>query len=85
MGDILKLGELEVKILHTPGHTPGSICLLVDDVLLTGDTLFVGYCGRTDGVGGSSKKLYFSLFRYNPYYQCRSLQEFVELRKRGVD
>jgi glyoxylase-like metal-dependent hydrolase (beta-lactamase superfamily II) len=61
-GDVLKLGKVEVKIIHTPGHTRGSICLWVEDALLTGDTLFVGYCGRTDGPGGSSEELYHSLF-----------------------
>ncbi|MBE0478936.1 MBL fold metallo-hydrolase, partial [Candidatus Aerophobetes bacterium] len=45
-----------------PGHTGGSICLLVDNALFTGDTLFVGYCGRTDSAGASSEKLYHSLF-----------------------
>ena len=61
-GDMLKLGNLEVRVIHTPGHTRGSICALIDNTLLSGDTLFVGYCGRTDGPGGSSEKLYHSLF-----------------------
>lgn len=61
--DTLKLGDLSVKVIHTPGHTPGSICLLVENkILVTGDTLFVGYCGRTDFPGGSSEALYHSLF-----------------------
>lgn len=60
--DHLKVGGLTVKIIHTPGHTPDSICLLVDGKLFTGDTLFVGECGRTDLPGGSSKDLYHSLF-----------------------
>jgi hydroxyacylglutathione hydrolase len=49
-------------VIHTPGHTPDSICLLCNTKLLTGDTLFVGECGRTDLPGGSSKDMYFSLF-----------------------
>jgi len=61
-GDVLRLGRLEVNVLHTPGHSPDSICLLVDKKLLTGDTLFVGECGRTDLPGGDSAELYVSLF-----------------------
>jgi glyoxylase-like metal-dependent hydrolase (beta-lactamase superfamily II) len=61
-GDILKLSSTTVKIIHTPGHSPDSICLLTDNKLLTGDTLFVGECGRTDLPGGSSKDMYYSLF-----------------------
>ena len=61
-GDILRLGTLRIKVLHTPGHSPDSICLLVDNKLFTGDTLFVGECGRTDLHGGSPKDMYDSLF-----------------------
>ncbi|MBS7609689.1 MBL fold metallo-hydrolase [Candidatus Bathyarchaeota archaeon] len=64
-GDILKIGTFEIRILYTPGHTPDSICLLVDEEerkLLTGDTLFVGGYGRTDLQGGNPEKLYDSLF-----------------------
>lgn len=62
-GDTLKLGAIEVRIIYTPGHTADGICLLVDGrKLLTGDTLFVGECGRTDLPGGDSRKLYDSLF-----------------------
>jgi hydroxyacylglutathione hydrolase len=62
-GDFLQLGNLQIKIIFTPGHTPDSICLLVDNQkLLTGDTLFVGECGRTDLPGGNSKSMYNSLF-----------------------
>ena len=59
--DVLKLGDLKVKIIHTPGHTHGSICALVDNALFTGDTLFVGYCGKTNS-SKSSEELYHSLF-----------------------
>ncbi|KKP36369.1 MAG: hypothetical protein UR27_C0021G0040 [Candidatus Peregrinibacteria bacterium GW2011_GWA2_33_10] len=45
---VLKAGDLEIQILHTPGHSRGSVCLLIDGKLLTGDTVFVGCCGRTD-------------------------------------
>lgn len=62
-GDVLSVGEVELKVIHTPGHTPDSICLLVDgEKLLTGDTLFVGECGRTDLPGGNARHLYQSLF-----------------------
>jgi hydroxyacylglutathione hydrolase len=62
-GDIICIGSIPVKVIHTPGHTPDSICLLVDNQkLLTGDTLFIGECGRTDLPGGNSKSMYNSLF-----------------------
>ncbi len=51
--DILKLGENELKFIHTPGHTKGSMCILVDDILISGDTLFYVSIGRTDFYGGS--------------------------------
>jgi hydroxyacylglutathione hydrolase len=62
-GQKLKLGDIEIQIIHTPGHTPGSMCLLIDNKLITGDTLFVGNCGRTDLAGGSSKQMYESLHK----------------------
>ena len=62
-GDALKLGEIIIKVIHTPGHTPDSISLLINGKLLTGDTLFVGECGRTDLPGGSSRDMYHSLFQ----------------------
>jgi hydroxyacylglutathione hydrolase len=61
-GDILKLGKIEIKIIYTPGHTKDGICLLVDGKILTGDTLFIGECGRTDLPGSSPADLYHSLF-----------------------
>lgn len=51
-GDILKVGDGEVKVIHTPGHSPGGICLLAGDILLSGDTLFELFVGRTDFKGG---------------------------------
>ena len=60
--DEIKVGNVTVKVIHTPGHTSGGICLLIDNKkLLTGDTLFVGDCGRTDLAGGSSAELYRSI------------------------
>jgi hydroxyacylglutathione hydrolase len=62
-GEVIVVGAICIKVIHTPGHTQDSICLLVDDkLLLTGDTLFVGECGRTDMPGGDSKSMYNSLF-----------------------
>jgi len=62
-GDVIRVGSIPVKVIHTPGHTRDSLCLLVNNQkLLTGDTLFVGECGRTDLPGGNSKDLYHSLF-----------------------
>ena len=59
---IIRVGETNIKVLHTPGHSPGSICLLVDNKLITGDTLFVGECGRIDLPGGNAEDLYHSFF-----------------------
>jgi hydroxyacylglutathione hydrolase len=62
-GDIINIGSIPMKVIYTPGHTSDSICLLVDNKkLLTGDTLFVGECGRTDLPGGNSASMYKSLF-----------------------
>src|SRR5579859_2427716 len=60
-GDVFKVGDLEVKFLHTPGHTPGSQCFLVEGNLISGDTLFVGSCGRVDLPGSDPKAMYYSL------------------------
>jgi hydroxyacylglutathione hydrolase len=62
-GDKLVFGEVIIIVLHTPGHTPDSICLMADGKLMTGDTLFVGGCGRTDLPGGSVNELHESLSR----------------------
>ncbi len=59
-GDVLELGSLRIKVIHTPGHCPDSICFYVDGFLFTGDTLFVGNCGRTDLPGGDPAELYDS-------------------------
>jgi len=61
-GDTIMVGKIAINVIHTPGHTRDSICLLADGKLLTGDTLFVGECGRTDLPGGSSEDMYNSLF-----------------------
>lgn len=60
-GDIVSVGEVDVELLHTPGHTPGSQCFFVDGRLVAGDTLFLQGCGRTDLPGGDPAALYESL------------------------
>lgn len=62
-GDTVELGNLKIDVLRTPGHTPGSVTLRVEDVLFTGDTLFCGSCGRTDFPGGSFADMQRSLKR----------------------
>ena len=62
-GDTLSLGSLTIEVLHTPGHSKGSVTLKVGDVLFTGDTLFCGSCGRTDLRGGSYEEIMESLKR----------------------
>jgi hydroxyacylglutathione hydrolase len=59
--DTLAVGRLTVRFLHTPGHTPGSQCFLVEDQLISGDTLFIGSCGRTDLPGSDPSEMYYSL------------------------
>ncbi len=61
-GDIIKFGNSELVVLHTPGHSKDSVCLIGDGKIFSGDTLFVGNCGRIDLPGGSAKELYHSLF-----------------------
>lgn len=62
-GDTLNLAGLSIRVLHTPGHTPGSVCLLAEDTMFSGDTLFQDSCGRTDLPGGSWTQIYASLKR----------------------
>ena len=61
-GDVLNLSGLTITVLHTPGHTPGSVCLLCGNMMFSGDTLFEGSCGRTD-IGGSWPQIQASLAR----------------------
>ncbi|MBZ0170621.1 Beta-lactamase-like protein [Candidatus Methylomirabilis lanthanidiphila] len=60
-GDTLNVGDVAVTMIHTPGHTPGSQCFLIRDRLITGDTLFIGSCGRVDLPGSSPEQMYDSL------------------------
>lgn len=61
-GDVLRVGEVDLELIGTPGHTPGSQCVHVGDRLVSGDTLFLEGCGRTDLPGGDAEALYASLF-----------------------
>ena len=60
-GATLDVGRRKITFVHTPGHTPGSQCFLVDGRLVSGDTLFIGSCGRTDLPGSDPKEMYYSL------------------------
>lgn len=59
--DVIQVGTLKIKVIHTPGHTPGSICLYINNSLFSGDTLFVGNAGRTDLPGGNLDTLIHSI------------------------
>ena len=60
-GDKVRVGDVEIELIHTPGHTPGSQCFHVDKQLISGDTLFIGACGRTDLPGGDTQEMYYTL------------------------
>lgn len=60
-GDTFNLGNSEIKVFHTPGHTPGGVCFLVDNMVITGDTLFAGSIGRTDLGGGNFETIINSI------------------------
>ena len=62
-GDVFPIGNLQVKVLHTPGHTPGGITLMCENAMFTGDTLFRGSCGRVDLAGGDASTILASLKR----------------------
>jgi glyoxylase-like metal-dependent hydrolase (beta-lactamase superfamily II) len=60
-GDTINVGGVEIQLLHTPGHTPGSQCFLVENRIVSGDTLFIGSCGRVDLPGSNPEQMYYSL------------------------
>jgi hydroxyacylglutathione hydrolase len=60
-GDKIDVGGLEIELMHTPGHTPGSQCFLVDGRVISGDTMFIDACGRVDFPGGNPEQMYYSL------------------------
>ena len=82
-GDVLKVGELEFTVLHTPGHTPGGVTLKCENILFTGDTLFAGSMGRTDFPGGSDQAILASLKRLaqlpGDYQVCPGHEDFSTL------
>lgn len=67
-GDKIQFGDSELTVHHTPGHSLDSMCLLGKGVIFSGDTLFVGNCGRVDLPGGSARDLYHSLFDVLYYF-----------------
>jgi hydroxyacylglutathione hydrolase len=62
-GEKLQVGDIDITFIHTPGHTPGSQCFLVNNRLVSGDTLFINACGRCDLPGGNAEQMYHSLQR----------------------
>jgi len=62
-GDVVRVGDIDIALIHTPGHTPGSQCFLVDGRLVSGDTLFLDGCGRTDLPGSNPSDMYDSLHK----------------------
>jgi hydroxyacylglutathione hydrolase len=60
-GDKVDVGGVEIQLMHTPGHTPGSQCFLVDGRVVSGDTMFIDACGRIDFPGGNAEQMYYSL------------------------
>ncbi len=60
-GEKIKIGNIEIEAIHTPGHTPGSQCFKTSDGLITGDTLFIDGCGRCDLPGGDPEQMYYTL------------------------
>lgn len=61
-GDKLKIGNVEVQFIHTPGHTPGSQCFLIQNNLVSGDTLFIDACGRCDLPGGNVEEMFDTIY-----------------------
>lgn len=60
-GDVVNAGDIDIKLLHTPGHTPGSMCFKLKSSLVSGDTLFLNGCGRVDLPGGNSDDMYHTI------------------------
>ena len=60
-GDKINVGGIEIQLMHTPGHTPGSQCFLVGGRVVSGDTMFIDACGRVDFPGGNAEQMYYSL------------------------
>ena len=88
-GDELTMGDITIKVLHTPGHSRGSVTLQTADLLFCGDTLFAGSCGRTDLPGGSYDQIMVSLKRLGElkgdFYVCpgHDATSTLERERRG--
>lgn len=84
-GDTVMVGDIPVQVLHTPGHSAGSVTLKVEDVLFTGDTLFCGSCGRTDFPDGDYDQIMASLKRLGQlegeYTVCPGHEEMTTLNR----
>ena len=84
-GDVIRVGELEFHVLHTPGHSEGSVTLKCGNTLFTGDTLFKNSMGRTDFPGGSDAKIFASLIRLaelpGDYEVCPGHEDFSTLEE----
>jgi glyoxylase-like metal-dependent hydrolase (beta-lactamase superfamily II) len=82
-GDKVDVGGVEVQLMHTPGHTPGSQCFLVENRVVSGDTLFIDACGRVDFTGGNPEQMYYKHAtlgeqkKSNPYLKFSSLKQFL--------
>lgn len=87
-GELIAVGEIAINVVHTPGHTPGSVCYVCDGVMFSGDTIFAQSIGRTDFVGGDSKKikdsiemmikLYPDVTLYPGHGESAMMREFVK-------
>ena len=72
-GDTISIGQSSIQVLHTPGHTPGSTCYMLDGDLITGDTLFVFGCGRCDLHGGNPEEMYTTLKNLKSHLTSKTL------------
>lgn len=89
-GDLINVGEITLKVLHTPGHTKGSICLLSDDIIFSGDTLFKDGIGRVDLIGGSQQQMEDSLGKLKKFLRPKIIVypghgESFQIEKTGLD
>lgn len=72
-GDVINVGKMKITVMHTPGHTAGSVCYFCDDAVFTGDTLFIGGCGRTDLPTGNAEALQKSLALLKETTACKTI------------
>jgi glyoxylase-like metal-dependent hydrolase (beta-lactamase superfamily II) len=88
-GDVIELGSTPIRIVHTPGHSPGSACYAADDALFTGDTLFMYGCGRCDLEGSDIEAMYHSLQRlkneFDPGTRIHPGHDYAEVPSSSLD